>query len=358
MDNIADPDVVLNITGFDGEGLIVPVKINNSNKVIGYYQKGEQGPGSDNAFDGKTETGFIINANGSGSIILNQPNHVVNRPADINDDGLIVGEFISEQNFQGSANVSPTYAFSINSDGTGFVNLHPDEAYYSAATHITSHPYVLGHYSNTEQGSVACMFRGDSVVNLVDSATVLFSGVHATNSEYAIIYGSTGQVRQYYAYHFQTQTLTQLNIPPSVADFSAIHSINEQGIAVGYSLDFVQSDAFIGLVYDLNTNQLRLHKSSTNFGGSSFVGYKFLDINEDGLIAGFAERPYQGGFLQSRAMIMDSRFQDFRDITPSNGNAYSEMVSINDSGVALGYLGIPKGSQVVNKMMVIDVSGN
>ena len=356
LENVEDPDEVIEIPGFDGEGLIVPVKINNQNKIIGYYQPGEQGPDANDPFDGKRQNGFLIQHDGEGFVPLNQPSHVVNRPRNLNDHGLIVGEFITEDNYNVSANLSPTYAFSMNADGTDFKNLHPSNAYYSSATHVTDHPSILGHYSTTEQGSVACIFRGDSVADLVDSNQLLFSRVHAVNQEYAILYTYNGNIRQYYAYHFQDESLALLDIHSLIADMSSIYAVNDQGIAVGYSVDFSQSDAFIGMMYDMNNQQLTLYKNSNNVGGSTFIGYKFMDINEKNIITGIAERPYEGGFLQSRAMLTDKQFHRVWDITPYNGNAYSEMVSLNDNGKALGYLGIPKKNQMVNKMMVIDVN--
>jgi len=354
LDNIEE---IFELPGFNGEGYIEPVKINNNNYIIGHFTPLGSGPSAGDQYEGKREFGFVIHTNGTNMVTLNQSNHVVTRPRDINEANKIVGEYISETNFIGSANTSIPHAFIINKDGTGFLSIHPNDAYYSSATHITNHPYILGHYSNTEQGSVACLFAEGTVKNLVDTNLILYSRIHAVNSEYAIIYGYDGTEREYFSYNFANETLEQLSISASIADVSEIHSINEQGFLVGYSLDFSISDAYIGLLYDISSHQLIIYKDTNNKQGSNYVGYSFRDIDENNAIIGFAERPFEGGFLQTRAMIIDNNFQGFRDVTPQNTNAYSELVSINNSGIALGYLGIWQTDKVLNKLMIIDTNG-
>ena len=93
FDLVPDPDEVIEIPGYDEFGGISPVKINNSNQVIGYYGGLVPEASTDLLDFGETAVGFVVNADGSGFTDLTEPGHLATWPHDINDQGLIVGEY-------------------------------------------------------------------------------------------------------------------------------------------------------------------------------------------------------------------------------------------------------------------------
>lgn len=352
-DLVQDPDEVIEIPGHDEFGGIYPVKINNSNQIIGYYG-GLAPEASTGLLDfGETAVGFVINADGSGFTDLTETGHLATWPHDINDQGLIVGEYLPEGTYESS--FLPGYAFSKESTGENFKNLHPEWAWKSSATHITNSGQIVGTYSTTELGSVACIFQGGTAAALLDTVAMPYSELHAVNETFAIIYANDGEEYHYFSYRFDDETVTKLDINSKMADFSEFHDINEKHLAVGFYIDLSVSGLAIGWIYDLETDTLHTYEESNKQGDYDYLEYNFMGINESGTIVGWSGRDYSHGLTQLRAMAINADFIGFRDITPENSEIYSEMVSINDQGLALGTLGLPrKNNGVANKIMVLE----
>ena len=348
FDLVPDPDEVVEIPGFNGEGSLVPVKITDGNQLIGYYGGLAPRASADLLRMGERATGFVIAADGSQYQELTQTGHAATFPLDINNNGAIVGEYIPEGAY--SSTFLPGFAFALI-DGT-FINLHPDGYFQSSASHITNDGIILGSYGADELATVACLFRNDSVITLLDPNTYQFSEVHSVNNQFALIYAYDGSVYSYHSYAFANGAVTQLNIPPAVADFSGLGGLNTQGLAAGF---YVDNGRAAGITYDLTTGVLESYQATNSQGGYTYYEYTIMDINDDGLMVGRTDRNI-GGLLQGRAMRLGQGFGGFADVTPENSELYSELVSVNNNGLALGYLGLPrKGNSVVNKLFVIEV---
>ena len=114
------------------------------------------------------------------------------------------------------------------------------------------------------------------------------------------------------------------------------------------------SELAIGWIYNLETHTLQTYQEENTQGKHNYLEYNFIGINESGTIVGWSGRDFSN-LLQLRAMTINADFTDFRDITPENSEIYSEMVSINDQGLALGTLGLPrKNNGVATKIMLLE----
>ena len=352
FDLVPDPDEVIEIPGYDEFGGISPVKINNSNQVIGYYGGLVPEASTDLLDFGETAVGFVVNADGSGFTDLTEPGHLATWPHDINDQGLIVGEYLPEGTYDSS--FLPGYAFSKEASGENFKTLHPEWAWKSSATRITNSGQIVGTYSTTELGSVACIFQEDTAIALLDTVAMPYSELHAVNETFAIIYANDGEKYHYFSYRFDDESVTRLEITSEMADFSGFHDINEQHLAVGFYIDLSVSELAIGWIYNLETHTLQTYQEENTQGKHNYLEYNFIGINESGTIVGWSGRDFSN-LLQLRAMTINADFTDFRDITPENSEIYSEMVSINDQGLALGTLGLPrKNNGVATKIMLLE----
>lgn len=303
---------------------------------------------------GKAE-GFIIGTNGNGYVSLLKSDHHSVWPYHIGGNDVIVGTYLPLGNYT-DANL-PAYAFTSDSEGNNFTNLHPSGAFYSIATHVTNSGKIVGNFGNRYDNSIACLFQGDSVVHLVNPAVQLYSTVSCVNDKMAIIYATLGnQSFAYYKYLFETKELVQLNISNQIANFSRLIDINDEGIAVGYYVDLQVNDRSIGLKYDTRTDQVSTYNTTIKIGKVEYLDYGFFGITNAGKLIGRSGRDIDVGFLQNRAMKMNNDFTGFLDVTPNNGDIYSELNAVNDNGLAVGVLGLPrKKSVVVNKLFVIDV---
>lgn len=354
FDLVPDPKEVVEIPGYNGEGSIQPVRINNQNQIIG-YTGGAELVGFSLLYTEREAAGFLINSDGSGFRDLRQEDHLFNWPLDINEQGLIAGAFTPEGNYTGD--YVPAYAYAMQSDGTGFTNLHPEGAFFSIARKVTPSGTIAGEYGRSGTESIACLFRGDSIVELVNPQVQLHSTVQCANDQAVIIYSWLGEQRYaYYAFDLESETLERLNIDERTADFSELFDITEDGLAVGFYIDLNVNELAIGMTYDLRTDKLKTYNQKNKQDKSEYLEYTFFGVNASGLMVGRSGRTHEGGLLQSRAMKMNNDFTGFRDITPENSGIYSEMYSVNDAGLAVGYLGLPrKNTAVVNKMFVMQL---
>ncbi len=351
---LEDPREVVDIPGFDGHGSIQIQDINNANEIIGFIG---YSPGSSSDIIDLEEppTCFRILSDGTSFTELTRPGHLATWPVDINDEGTIVGEYLTEGGQH--SDFLPGKAYVLLKDGT-FIDLHPSEAYSSTASHVTNTDKVFGSFGLTELESRACLFAADSIVELLDSSTYPFSEVHASNNSWVIIYArNQSDEYEYFAYSVLSGDLQKMNISPDVADFSEIKAINDNDLAVGFYVDLINTGRAVGLVYDLKNHTYIAYEEKNRSQGADFLEYNFFDINNSGVIVGWAGRKYEGPLLQLRAFSIHQDFGDFKDVTPENGDIYSEMAAINDLGIAVGYLGLPgRNNSVLNKMMVMDLS--
>ena len=116
----------------------------------------------------------------------------------------------------------------------------------------------------------------------------------------------------------------------------------------------IQTGLSEGITFDIASGETVVYNAENKDGKWTFIEYLFKDVNEDGLIVGIGGRVSDGFFPQWRAITIDwNMVGGFEDITPANGDAYSEAHSINGERKVLGYLGVPReNGSVVNRLFV------
>jgi hypothetical protein len=338
---IADPKEVLDVPGFDGNGAIIPTKISNSGKIIGYI--GSAVPRGSVSGYYMDASGFAINSDGTGFVNLLQAGQHSNWPFDINKDGVIVGAYLPNGNYAGYNLPAYAYLFDTNS---GFKAIHPSGAFYSIAKCITNSGIILGEYGvSASSGPTACIFSGGSVTKLMDNAEV-----QCANDEIAILSASDGSMYTFFKYTFASSQLTKLF---SKSNYTKILAINDEGFTVGYTED---QGARVGLIYNTMTDQMSSYNNTNTKGNYTYDEHAFFDINNNGKIVGRSFRPWHGPH-QSRAMSLSFDLLGWRDITPEGSEAYSEMNSVNDNDIAVGSMGILKDQgAVVNKLFIVNLN--
>ncbi len=350
---VPDPDEVIEVPGFNGEGIISPSRINDLNQIIGYYGTGWP-VGITDFYEDQDVTGFLINSDGSGFMGLRQPDHQNNWPFDINNEGQIVGAYMPFGQYSGT--YTPAYAYVMNTDGTGFQELHPEGSFYSIARRVTSSGLVFGEHGPDGVNSVACMFKDGEVIDLVDTSEIDYSKISSANDEVVIVYGTEDEIWHFWKYDIANETLTKLPIAENITDFAGLLGINDRGIAAGFSVDLSVDAQSQAVVFDTNNDELLTYRDFNQQRTWAYLEYKIFDINNSGTMVGWSSRDIGGGSPQARAFRMNQDFTGFRDVTPENGDIYSELVSINESGLALGLIGLPRRDLAVhNKIFVIQV---
>ena len=353
-DGVPFPPEVIEVPETDErtKGTVEPVKINERNELIANF--GSFLPLGISYTEDFHSEGFFIHSDGSGYKSFYQERFTSNWVFDINEDGVIAGAYLPKDDYPAfPENHLPAYAYSVNKDGTGFTELHPEGFYYSIATHVTEDGTIYGKYGQVNE-TKAGRFAGEGVEPLLDTLQFPYSELQLVHASYLILKaansdGDTGVYQL--AYGTSEPNLLALQVDDFY--YLELTGINSHGQMVGQYLN-IQRGLSEGITFDLASGEMVIYNAENKDGKWTFVEYLFKDINEGGSIAGIGGRVSEGFFPQWRAITINwSLSSGFEDITPANGDAYSEAHSITNDGKVLGYLGVPRESgSVVNRLFV------
>ena len=353
-DGVPFPAEVIEVPETDERtiGTVEPVKINERNEVIANF--GSSIPlGLSYTEDWHSE-GFFIRSDGSGYQSFHQDRFNSNWVYDMNEDGVIAGAYLPKDDYPTfPENHLPAYAYTVNKDGTGFTELHPEAFYYSIATHISEAGEVYGIVGQANE-TLAGKLTTEGVSFLLDPVSFPYSELQVIHEDYFILKAaiSDGDTGVYQLLSGEGEPVL-LNLHVDDFYYLQIRGINQQGQMVGQYLN-LQTGLSEGITYDINTSETNFYNTENKKGSWNFIEYLFKDINDAGQIAGIGGRIQSGTLPQWRAITINWGLSSgFEDITPANGDAYAEAHSISNEGKVLGYLGVPRESgSVVNRLFV------
>ena len=84
---------------------------------------------------------------------------------------------------------------------------------------------------------------------------------------------------------------------------------------------------------------------TSRIDGWDYLEYRFQDFTDSGTIVGIGFRIERAvpSLPQARAVRIGWDFAGFEDITPPNGEAYSEVYAVTEAGITVGYGGFSFG---------------
>ena len=263
--------------------------------------------------------GFAIHQDDSGFVDLTVPVDGITAswPHAISDSGLVVGTYLVTD----GDGTYVLHAYSIRADGTEIRDLHPSPD--------TSSP----------DGSGITLLAPDyaySYVQAVSNTLVVLSAMPVDGDPFGLL-----------LYSLDAGRLEALDLAGVSEDTAFVEALRDDGRMVGWYTDVSSEESFgdVAFTYVLGDIEPRVYRMTNRFGDWDYLAYRFHDFTDSGTIVGIGFRidtanPFPP---QARSVRIEWDFTGFKDITPPNGETYSEVYAVTEAGTTVGYGGFSFG---------------
>ena len=148
-------------------------------------------------------------------------------------------------------------------------------------------------------------------------------------------------------YSLDAGRLEALDLAGVSEDTAFVEALRDDGRMVGWYTDVSSEESFgdVAFIYVLGDIEPRVYRMTNRIGDWDYLAYRFHDFTDSGTIVGIGFRidtanPFPP---QARAVRIEWDFTGFKDITPPNGETYSEVYAVTEAGTTVGYGGFSFG---------------